>query len=109
MVSLINSRAVDLPDSDRLVHQLGGLEHRTTRSGKDSIDHEPGAHDDLANAVALVLHLVHNKHPGWGRNGDGNGGKRVRGLKYTTPWKDPNGSDGMGCTDDHRPVSPESL
>jgi hypothetical protein len=29
-----------------------GLEWRTARGGRDSIDHAPGAHDDLANAVA---------------------------------------------------------
>jgi hypothetical protein len=28
------------------------LERRTARGGRDSIDHPPGAHDDLANAVA---------------------------------------------------------
>ena len=32
-----------------------GLERRTHRSGKDSIDHAPGGHDDLANAVAGAL------------------------------------------------------
>ena len=32
--------------------QLVGLERRTARGGRDSIDHAPGAHDDLANALA---------------------------------------------------------
>ena len=31
------------------------LERRTSRGGRDSIDHAPGAHDDLPNAVAGVL------------------------------------------------------
>jgi hypothetical protein len=31
---------------------LCGLERRTARSGKDSIDHGPGGHDDVANVVA---------------------------------------------------------
>jgi hypothetical protein len=35
-----------------LVSQLSGLERRVGRSGKDSIDHRPGSHDDLANAAA---------------------------------------------------------
>jgi hypothetical protein len=35
-----------------LIFQLSSLERRTARSGKDSIDHAPGQHDDLANAVA---------------------------------------------------------
>jgi hypothetical protein len=38
-------RAVDHP---RLIAQLCGLERRTARSGKDSIDHAPGADDDIA-------------------------------------------------------------
>jgi hypothetical protein len=35
-----------------LLTQLVGLERRTARGGRDSIDHAPGAHDDLAKAVA---------------------------------------------------------
>ena len=52
---LINSRSCDLLDNDRLVHQLVSLERRTGRGGKDSIDHAPGGHDDVANAVAGAL------------------------------------------------------
>jgi hypothetical protein len=51
----INSRKVDLLDNDRLINQLIGLERRTARGGRDSIDHAPGAHDDVANAVAGVV------------------------------------------------------
>jgi hypothetical protein len=51
----INSRSVDLLDLGRLINQLVGLERRTARSGRDSIDHAPGGHDDIANAVAGVL------------------------------------------------------
>jgi hypothetical protein len=32
-----------------------GLERRTARGGKDSIDHAPNAYDDLANSVAGVV------------------------------------------------------
>ena len=35
--------------------QLCGLERRVARSGKDSIDHAPGGHDDVGNAVAGAL------------------------------------------------------
>ena len=42
-------------DHPRLIAQPCGLERRTARSGKDSIDHAPGAHDDIANAVAGAL------------------------------------------------------
>jgi hypothetical protein len=48
---LANSRRVELPDLPRLRAQLGALERRTARGGRDSIDHAPGGHDDVANAV----------------------------------------------------------
>jgi hypothetical protein len=51
----LNSGQIVLPRHDRLVAQICGLERRTGRSGKDSIDHAPGAHDDLANALAGVV------------------------------------------------------
>ena len=54
----LNSGQIVLPRHDRLVAQIGGLERRTGRSGKDSIDHAPGAHDDLANCVAGVAHIA---------------------------------------------------
>jgi len=44
-----------LLDHPRLVAQIIGLERRTARSGKDSIDHGPSGFDDVANAVAGVL------------------------------------------------------
>jgi hypothetical protein len=49
---LVNSRRVDLLDNARMAAQFVGLERRTTRGGKDSVNHSPGAHDDVANAVA---------------------------------------------------------
>jgi hypothetical protein len=54
LLPAINSKLLDLIDNDRLVNQLVGLERRTARGGRDSIDHAPGGHDDLANAVAGV-------------------------------------------------------
>ena len=54
LLPLLNSGRIVLPKSDRLVNQICGLERRTARSGKDSIDHGPQGHDDLANAVAGV-------------------------------------------------------
>jgi hypothetical protein len=35
--------------------QLISLERRTARGGRDSIDHPPGAHDDLINAAAGAI------------------------------------------------------
>jgi len=58
LLPLLNSGKLDLLDNPRLVSQLCGLERRTARSGKDSIDHAPGQHDDIANAVAGACVLV---------------------------------------------------
>jgi hypothetical protein len=58
---LLNSGRVELLDLPRLSGQLCGLERRTARGGRDSIDHAPGAHDDIANAVAGVLVNATNK------------------------------------------------
>ncbi len=52
---MINSQRVRLLDNEQLVKQLVNLERRTGRSGKDTIDHPQGGHDDLANAVAGAL------------------------------------------------------
>jgi hypothetical protein len=53
---LLMSSGIDLLDNERLINQLCGLERRTGRGGKDSIDHRAGAHDDLANACCGVIH-----------------------------------------------------
>jgi hypothetical protein len=58
MLPLLNSRRVQLLDNRRLISQLHGLERKTARGGKDSIDHGPGAHDDVANAVAGAIVLA---------------------------------------------------
>jgi hypothetical protein len=58
LLPAINSRELNLIENERLLAQLVGLERRTARGGKDSIDHAPGAHDDVANAVAGVVSLI---------------------------------------------------
>lgn len=58
LLPLINSRRVELLDLSKLMTQLVGLERRTARGGRDSIDHAPGGHDDIANAVAGALTTV---------------------------------------------------
>ena len=63
LLSLLNSGGVVLPRSDRLVQQLATLERRTARGGKDSIDHPPGGHDDIANAIAGAALLA--RKPGY--------------------------------------------
>jgi len=55
MVPAINSGRVRLLDHGKLENQLIGLERRTTRMGRDLVDHAPNAHDDIANAAAGAL------------------------------------------------------
>lgn len=55
LLPLLNSGQAELLDDKRLVTQLCALERRTARSGRDSIDHGPGAHDDVANAAAGAI------------------------------------------------------
>lgn len=57
------SRTADLLDDPKLVKQLTSLERRTSRVGKDIIDHGPNGHDDIANAVAGVLVNVRARPP----------------------------------------------
>jgi hypothetical protein len=58
LLPAISSHQVELLDSQRLIAQLCGLERRTARGGRDSVDHGPGAHDDLINAGAGALTLA---------------------------------------------------
>jgi hypothetical protein len=58
---LFSSRRVEIPDHPKLHAQLVGLERKTARSGKDSIDHAPKSHDDLANAVCGAIGLAIGK------------------------------------------------
>jgi hypothetical protein len=51
LLPLLNSNRIELLDHPRLINQLIGLERKTSR-GKDTIDHVPGGHDDICNAVA---------------------------------------------------------
>jgi hypothetical protein len=60
---LLNSGKVELLDIPRLASQFCGLERRTARGGRDSIDHGPGAHDDLANSAAGAVLLVQSRQP----------------------------------------------
>jgi hypothetical protein len=55
LLPAINSAKVELLDDRRMISQLCSLERRVARSGKDSVDHPRGGHDDLINAAALAL------------------------------------------------------
>lgn len=61
-LAAFNSGRVEIPPDDRLVTQLISLERRTARSGRDSIDHPPGGHDDRANAVAGLVAMNSRDH-----------------------------------------------
>jgi hypothetical protein len=58
VLPLLNSQRVELLDHPRLLSQFTNLERRTARGGRDSIDHPPKHHDDLANATAGALLLA---------------------------------------------------
>jgi len=53
----LTSGQIELLENQRMRDQFAGLQRRTG-PGRDSIDHGPGGHDDLANAAAGVLALV---------------------------------------------------
>ena len=55
LVPSINTGRIRLLDHARLENQLISLERRTSRVGRDQVDHPPGGHDDVANAVAGAL------------------------------------------------------
>lgn len=48
----ICSGQVELPDDEVLISQLSNLNRFTRSGGRDRIDHMPGQHDDVSNAVA---------------------------------------------------------
>jgi hypothetical protein len=54
---LATGRAM-LLDEPTLLRELRQLERRTSRQGRDTIDHPPRLHDDHANATALALVAV---------------------------------------------------
>jgi hypothetical protein len=58
LLPVLNSGQCELLDLPKITAQLVGLERRTARGGRDSIDHTPGGHDDVANAVAGALLLA---------------------------------------------------
>lgn len=70
----LNSGKVELLDLPRLHAQLCNLERRTARGGRDSIDHPPGGHDDVANAAAGALVRAITRANGlwiWAKLGEG--------------------------------------
>jgi hypothetical protein len=66
-VPLFTRGLVRLPDHSRLVRELRLLERHTHRSGRDTIDHPKGGHDDHANVVCGVLRDL-SKYFGYNTN-----------------------------------------
>lgn len=60
---MLNSGRCELLDNQRLVLQASTLERRTSRVGKDTIDHPPGGHDDVVNVAAGALVLAAGGQP----------------------------------------------
>ena len=65
MLPFLNAGHIALPRHDRLVAQIAGLERRVSRAGRDSIDHAPGGHDDIANAVSGVVSAISGVGNAW--------------------------------------------
>ena len=58
VLPLMTSGRAVLLDVRRLLAQFIGLERKTARAGKDSIDHGPSGHDDVCNSAAGALVLA---------------------------------------------------
>jgi hypothetical protein len=52
---ILNGKRCELLDHPKAIAEICGLERRVARGGRDSIDHAPGAHDDLANCIAGAM------------------------------------------------------
>jgi hypothetical protein len=48
----LNSGQVDLLDHEKSINQICALERRTSRGGRELIDHPPQGHDDISNVIA---------------------------------------------------------
>jgi Family of unknown function (DUF5681) len=76
-----NRGAVSIPNHDRLLRELRGLERRVHRSGRYSVDHGSHGSDDFANSLCGCLYIaVHEtRRPkmmvGYGGPGGCNGGR----------------------------------
>jgi hypothetical protein len=56
LLPLFTTGRIEIPDDPRLRAELLGLERRTSGAGRETIDHRPGAHDDVANCLALAAY-----------------------------------------------------
>jgi len=72
LLPLINQGNIELLDDKKQTGQLISLERRTSRTGKDSLGHPQGLHDDRAVTLALSAILaakpVQSRSHTWGRD-----------------------------------------
>lgn len=61
LLPVLNSQLVELLDDKQLYQELVNLERRTSRTGRDIVDHPPSGYDDIANAVAGVVAVTRVK------------------------------------------------
>lgn len=65
LLPILNAGKVELLDNQRLISQLCALERKTSRGGRDSIDHPVGSHDDVINAAAGCLTALTTNRGGY--------------------------------------------
>ena len=66
LLPLINQGSIELLDDKRQTAQLIALERKRGKSGKDSLSHPPGGHDDRANALAHCAVAAGKPKSHWG-------------------------------------------
>jgi hypothetical protein len=59
----LNSKTVRLLDYPRAINQICALERRTSRGGRDSVEHPPQGHDDLACSLSGVTYAAVDRAP----------------------------------------------
>ncbi len=80
LLPTVNSASVEIPDDATLLRELRGLERKRGSSGRDRVDHRPGAHDDRANALAGVVSLLMKRRRDLT-------GMNLRGFEQQSYWR----------------------
>jgi hypothetical protein len=71
---------VSMPDHPAAIRELRMLERKVARSGRDSVNHPPGQHDDHANALCGAIYLAAAE-----------GSNRFEPAFVSVPWGGPHG------------------
>jgi hypothetical protein len=60
---MLRTERVELPRDQQMINEFANLERRTSRAGRDVIDHPVGGafHDDKANVVAGLIYLANQQ------------------------------------------------